>query len=306
MSSATGTHLAIGVLVVVIIIAIAAVACRQSYRPLQMTQKAGSSPAVQAVLWPHPNKIHQGHQTLRVAVPKLSSMPAFQKYRAELDRQCSSPLSDFDNYVQGLGLAHAGTKLKFNVSMSTLSYPLANRTLKTFTEDESYHLHIDTHGQVTISAPTYIGVGYAITTLQQLLQPDEHGSCTISHLPVHIQDAPRTYHRNVMIDTARNFFSTGAICRVLQQMGAHKMNHFDWHISDNQSFPLNVGPITKIFSVTPSSDPTFANMIGAFDPEKSYSASDVKRIIGRPWGALKITRGPCGLSKITLAGPGGY
>ena len=83
-----------------------------------------------------------------------------------------------------------------------------------------------------------------------------------------------------MLDTARNFFSVKSICRVLQQMGAHKMNKFDWHISDDQSFPLNVGPITNIFSVKASSDPAFAGMTGAFHPSKSYSMGDVKRIIG--------------------------
>jgi hypothetical protein len=63
-------------------------------------------------------------------------------------------------------------------------------------------------------------------------------------------------------------------------MGTHKMNHFSWHISDDQSFPLNVGPISELLSVTPSTDPVFEGMTGAFSPEQAYSLDDVQTIIG--------------------------
>jgi hypothetical protein len=282
MAYTPGNVAAAGVLIVILIIVIIILACR-SYQPLRLTQQPAtpSPPSVQAGLWPYPNTITQGSDTLCVTVPKLSARPAFRQYRKELDAGCSSPLSDFDDYVQDLKCTNKkGTPLSFTVTMDT-TFLLADRTSKTYATNESYTLTIDKTGAVNIQAPTYIGVGYAVTTLQQLLQPDGQGGCTISHLPVNIiRDAPRTYHRNVMLDTARNFFSASSICRVLQQMGAHKMNHFDWHISDDQSFPLNVGPITKIFSVTPSTDPNFKDMTGAFHPSKSYSQADITKIIG--------------------------
>jgi hypothetical protein len=230
-------------------------------------------------MWPYPNQISQGCSTVSVAVPQLATLDAFKQYCAELDAGCSSPLSDFDQYVQGLGCSCGETALTF-ADVCVGPYHLSSRTASTYAQVESYRLQIAVSGRVTITASTYIGVGYALTTLQQLLQPDGQGGCTISHLPVDINDVPRTYHRNVMLDTARTYFSTAAICRVLQQMGAHKMNHFDWHISDDQSFPLDVGPITHLFSVVPSTDPTFQGMTGAFDPSKSYSMDDVHNIIG--------------------------
>ena len=248
--------------------------------PPSIPPVAGPAPPVRAGMWPYPNHVHQGSHTINVMVPRLMRDPVFNDYKRELDARYPSHLSDFDNYVHGLGFSKQGHKLQFTVIMKRKSFPLANRNGRTFAQDEAYRLQIDVTGHVTINANTYIGVGYAVRTLQQLLQPDGAGGCQISHLPVNIVDKPNTHRRTVMLDTARNFFSVKSICRVLQQMGANKMNKFDWHISDDQSFPLNVGPITNIFSVKASSDPAFAGMTGAFHPSKSYGMADVKRIIG--------------------------
>ena len=45
-----------------------------------------------------------------------------------------------------------------------------------------------------------------------------------------------------MLDTGRSFFTTDAVCETIRTMGVHKANYLDWHISDDQSFPLSVGP----------------------------------------------------------------
>ena len=82
-----------------------------------------------------------------------------------------------------------------------------------------------------------------------------------------------------MLDTGRTYFSTDSICDLLRNMGHHKMNYFDWHISDDQSFPLSVGTITEIFSSTPSNDPIFKGMTGGFDQNKVYKLDDIRKII---------------------------
>lgn len=242
-----------------------------------------SSSGIRATCLPFPNYLTQGVAIRKFKVPALAHRCEFSEYRAQLVDGYSNPLLDFDAYVsslQGTGTAHgASPTLSFSVTIRNMGVKLADRTLQTYQNVEAYSLWIGKNGKVRILANTYIGVGYALITLQQMLQPTGDGEYTIQHLPVRVCDIPRTYHRNTMIDTARTFFSVDSICQMVRKMGVHKLNHLDWHISDDQSFPLNVGPLTKIFSIVPSTDPNFLHMTGAFHPDKAYHLHDVQKII---------------------------
>ena len=238
---------------------------------------------IRASMWPYPNSITRNTQSSDVTYLDIpSDMSSFKSYVAELDENCDSPLSDFKDYAASISpKRHPNSvSMKFKVDMKTSSYNLGDKTKDTYQNDEKYTLKISSNGMVQINAQTYIGVGYAITTLQQLLSTDDEGHCFIRSLPITVNDSPNTFRRYTMLDTSRNYFSTDCICSLIKVMGYNKLNNFDWHITDNQSFPLNIGPVSKIFSVTPSTDPNFRGMTGAFDVTKSYSTSDVKRIIG--------------------------
>lgn len=280
----------VGIALAGVVILVCAYRRNKSIGALQLLEGSVSAPSgtARACLWPYPNHITQGpnHSEVTVVVPVLASHRAFRSYRSELDSGLQSPLTDFDAYVKDVSGASSlsaskGTRLTFKVTIDRKGYMLADRNSHTYASDEGHSLSVSMKGEVAIHASTYVGVGYALCSLRQLLQSDGKGGVSISHMPISIQnDAPRTYRRGVMLDTARNFCSTTGVCRVLQQMGAQKMNHFSWHISDNQSFPLNVGPISRLLSVVPSTDPLFEGMIGAFGPDQSYSLRDVRTIIG--------------------------
>ena len=237
---------------------------------------------IRANMWPYPNSISRSDTSSVTYIDIPNEMSSFNRYVSELDKGCDNPLSDFNQYIKSIQQSKnsKSVPLSFDVEMKRNSFNLGDRTKNTYQADESYSLRISTEGRVSINAETYIGVGYAITALQQLISTDEEGHCFIRALPINISDSPNSFRRDTMLDTARNYFSTDSICSLIKVMGYNKLNKFDWHVTDCQSFPLDIGPISKLFSVTPSTDPNFLGMIGAFDENKTYSVDDVKRVIG--------------------------
>jgi hypothetical protein len=239
---------------------------------------------IQQNLWPYPNNITQGDNIFRFNKMN-SNNNVWTQYNSEIDISYNNPLKDFALYIKQFNkdpsLTPSGV-LNFNkITINNPTYLLKNLTSSSHKNDESYTLTVSETGSVEINAETFIGIGFALATLQQLIELDEttHSGCSIKNLPITITDGPNTYYRNVLLDTARTFFSTESICDLLRNMGHHKMNYLDWHINDNQSFPINVGPITNIFSSKLSSDSTFKEMTGGFDVNKVYQPTDVQKII---------------------------
>lgn len=62
--------------------------------------------------------------------------------------------------------------------------------------------------------------------------------CTISHLPIEVEDYPEFSHRGLMIDTARHYLPVRIILETIDGMMYNKMNVLHWHITDDDSFPL--------------------------------------------------------------------
>jgi hypothetical protein len=188
------------------------------------------------------------------------------------------------NKTNQTGAIAAGASiLNISLPLDTSFINLGDVLASNYQVRESYSMTItkDISGggiNVVIGANSHIGLGYALVTLQQLIEVGDNG-LVIHNLPIKIQDKPKTHRRMVMLDTARTYFHPDTICNLLQKMAFNKMNHLDWHISDNQSFPLAVGEITDIFSKTPSKDPLFLGMMGAFAPDKIYTAENITRII---------------------------
>ncbi|BGP28592.1 Glucosamine-6-phosphate isomerase (Glucosamine-6-phosphate deaminase) (GNPDA) (GlcN6P deaminase) [Rhodotorula toruloides] len=84
----------------------------------------------------------------------------------------------------------------------------------------------------------------------------------------------RLFRTGFMLDTARNWYPVEDILRTLDTMASTKLNTFHWHITDQQSFPLEI--------------PTFPDLatFGAYSPDQVYSTVDVAKVVeyGRDLG----------------------
>jgi len=133
--------------------------------------------------------------------------------------------------------------------------------------DEAYTLTVpSTGGSASITANTTLGLLRGLTTFGQLWYSWE-GTTYAIDTPIDIVDSPAFPYRGFMLDTARNFFPVSDIQRTLDAMSWTKINQFHWHISDSQSFPLQVPGFTEISAA------------GAYTPTDVYSPSDVQNIV---------------------------
>ncbi|XP_074595838.1 beta-hexosaminidase subunit beta-like isoform X2 [Brevipalpus obovatus] len=152
--------------------------------------------------------------------------------------------------------------MRVTISDTSCGYPKLG-------DDEHYTLSIPSYSHgATIKAKTVWGALRALETFSQLVftkNQDGHNYYLINATT--IEDWPRFSYRGLHIDTARHFIPVNILLKNLEAMAYNKLNVFHWHISDDQSFPLE----SKLF---PNLTQT-----GAYSPAHIYRQSDVRRII---------------------------
>ena len=117
---------------------------------------------------------------------------------------------------------------------------------------EGYQLKISSRG-VEVLASEPAGLFYAFRSILKLLPPHVVAGLPgvekeIYTLPVgEISDCPRYPYRGFMLDVSRHFFDTAQIKKMLDLMATYKLNHFHWHLTDDQGWRL---PVTKYPELT--------------------------------------------------------
>jgi hexosaminidase len=106
---------------------------------------------------------------------------------------------------------------------------------------EGYELDI-TEKNITILASARAGWFYGVQTLLQLLPVN---STTSTIACVKIVDRPRFKWRGLMLDVVRHMMPVDGILRLLDNMAAHKLNTFHWHLTDDHGWriPSNRFPL---------------------------------------------------------------
>lgn len=133
--------------------------------------------------------------------------------------------------------------------------------------DESYTFELTKDGEATIEAKTAIGVLRALETFVQLFYQHNAGTFWYTTLaPVSIKDEPKYPHRGVLLDVARNWYPVKDILRTIDAISWNKMNRLHIHITDSQSWPLDIPAFPELSAK------------GSYGKGRTYSPADLDRI----------------------------
>jgi hexosaminidase len=113
--------------------------------------------------------------------------------------------------------------------------------------DESYTLSLSVNGEAKIKSKTYVGSLRALETFSQLFFQHSSGNAWYTtKAPVSIEDKPEFPHRGILMDLSRNWFELDDIKRTIDAMSWNKLNRLHLHITDSQSWPLEIPALPKL------------------------------------------------------------
>ncbi|CAM0136059.1 hypothetical protein VKS41_005555 [Umbelopsis sp. WA50703] len=233
-----------------------------------------TSAIIDTFLWPIPQSLSWGDGKLAIdnsfkfdapAVPELQAATA--RYRKLIWKErWTSVQVPFGNVTKHTN--PTGNLKSIKISVKDTKADLEPGV------DESYSIDIPENASVgTIHAETVWGALRALETFSQLVKAksdSDRSSLYVAKTPVKIEDAPTFPYRGVMLDTARNYYTVEDILRTIDGMSYNKLNVFHWHITDSQSFPLQLETVPELGSK--GAYTLHGKLLG-------YSKKDVKRII---------------------------
>lgn len=124
---------------------------------------------------------------------------------------------------------------------------------------EAYRMEIGEQ-QIQITAATDAGAFYAVQSLRQLLPESlESGDFKEDRLKIRqmrIEDEPAFTYRGMHLDVGRHFFSVDFIKKYLDYMAMLKMNHFHWHLTEDQGWRLEIKKYPQLQTVAAYRDQT--------------------------------------------------
>jgi len=118
---------------------------------------------------------------------------------------------------------------------------------------EGYQLKANAD-KISLSANSAAGLFYAAQTLRQLLPAAIESRMPINKahwlIPgVEIIDAPRFKHRGMHLDVSRHFFDVAFVKRYIDWLAFHKLNYFQWHLTDDQGWRIDIKQFPKLTRV---------------------------------------------------------
>ncbi|WP_286271021.1 family 20 glycosylhydrolase [Thalassotalea hakodatensis] len=155
---------------------------------------------------------------------------------------------------QGLAVSYQGLEASdvsaafdrlatLGVEQSDNGIAVSIRITKGLRTAESYQLTTSDQG-VTIAAADLAGAFYGVQTLASLLLVDE---LTLPY--VNINDAPKYSYRGQHMDVARNFHSKEMIFRLIEQMGAYKLNKLHMHLAEDEGWRIELPSFPELTDI---------------------------------------------------------
>ena len=194
-------------------------------------------------IWPMPSSFTNGD-----TVATVTYSPNFFKLE---NKQPSPILTAAIARYEALTFPHdLGTSSSSGVTALTIAVASTAEDFPQLGMSENYNLTIPTSGVATLVADSVWGAMHGLETFSQLVALDfDTPAYTVPNTPWMIEDAPRFPHRGLMIDTARHFEPLDAIKKIIDSLPYAKLNVLHWHMSDSQSFPLQVMSSPKVISL---------------------------------------------------------
>lgn len=135
---------------------------------------------------------------------------------------------------------------------------------------------------IQISSASSDGIFSGIQSLRQIILPDEKEKLSIQK--GRIDDFPAFGWRSFMLDEVRNFKGEKEVKHLLDEMARLKMNVFQWHLTDDQGWRLEIKKYPKLTEIGAYRDSTeiggwYSNK---FDPNPHfgfYTQEKAKEII---------------------------
>jgi hexosaminidase len=130
---------------------------------------------------------------------------------------------------------------------------LTTKAASSFVSAEGYELAV-TRDSVVVRAREPAGLFYGVQSLLELLPPEALASKPALNrlwtIPaVQIEDQPRFAWRGFLLDSARHFFSKGEIKELFDLMALHKLNMFQWHLTDDVGWRLEIKKYPRLTGV---------------------------------------------------------
>ena len=147
-------------------------------------------------------------------------------------------LADYIREVTGTQVK-VGTRAGSNCIQLSLDSTLSN--------PESYELTVTKDG-VQLKGATEAAVFLGTQTLHKAL-PITEGHA-LGALPAGtVKDEPRFAYRGFMIDVGRHFFSVDYLKELIDVMALHNINHFHWHLTEDQGWRIEIKKYPKLTEV---------------------------------------------------------
>src|SRR3984893_3226952 len=141
------------------------------------------------------------------------------------------PLQATIKAVQGLDLkTRRCGRAGITLALSSAA-PVANA--------EGYPLDVRANG-IRILARAEAGLYYGAMTAAQLLSADAVHNASVQLTGMHIEDFPRFKWRGLMLDPARDFVRVADVKTIIEQMGQHKLNVLQLHLTDDQGWRIEI------------------------------------------------------------------
>ena len=148
-------------------------------------------------------------------------------------------LNDFLQQFYGFKLkviSKGDFKNKIVLNYEKMEYPIAG----------AYQMHVNNDG-VYIAGDNATGAFYGIQSLIQLLPTEKTQNLQVPF--VQIEDKPRFAYRGMHLDVGRHFFPTSYVKKYIDFIAMHKMNTFQWHLTEDQGWRIEIKKYPKLTTI---------------------------------------------------------